>query len=312
MIAASSCVDGLKSLGYSFFTGVPCSFLQPIINAVINDPVLLYVGASNEGEAAGLAVGAHLAGRKAAVLCQNSGLGNMVSPLTTLCHPFQVPILILCSWRGEPGIKDELQHVLMGQITHALLDTMRIPWALFPKDAHEIPMVLERAQTCMARTHLPFALVMSRDAVEECAQLPLPAAPRVQADVRSCISLAPSRRMTRAEALQAVLSALPGGEAILATAGNTGLELVAISDRPEHLHLTGGMGTASAVGTGIALSLPRQPVVVLDGDGAALMRMGSLATVGSYAPENLLHVITDNESYESLGGQCTVSRTVRF
>lgn len=312
MIAAASCLDGLKSRGYSFFTGVPCPFLQPIINAVVNDPALVYVGASNEGEALGLAVGAYLAGRKAAVLCQNSGLGNMVGPLASLCHPFQVPILILCSWRGEPGIKDDLQHALMGQITHAILDTMRIPWAMFPKDAGDIPMVLERVQTCIAKSRLPFALIMARDTVEECSQLPQPAAPRVQADVRSCSSLAPSRRMTRTEALKVVLSALPGGEAILATAGNTGLELAAVSDCPEHLHLTGGIGTAAAVGTGIALSLPRQPVVVLDGDGSALMQMGSLATVGSYAPENLLHLIIDNESYESMGGQCTVSRTVRF
>jgi phosphonopyruvate decarboxylase len=109
-----------------------------------------------------------------------------------------------------------------------------------------------------------------------------------------------------------ILAALDGDEAIIATTGKTGRELFTVADRPNHLYVVGGMGTASAIGFGVAHALPRQPVVVIDGDGAALMKMGSLATIGFYQPENLLHIILDNEVHDSTGGQQTASPTVRF
>jgi phosphonopyruvate decarboxylase len=118
--------------------------------------------------------------------------------------------------------------------------------------------------------------------------------------------------MIRTEALAAVLESLNGDEAIIATTGKTGRELFTLADRPNHLYVVGGMGTASAIGFGLAHALPSQPVVVIDGDGAALMKLGSLATIGFYQPANLLHVILDNESHDSTGGQRTVSSVVRF
>ena len=119
-------------------------------------------------------------------------------------------------------------------------------------------------------------------------------------------------RLTRTEALELILATLEGDEAIIATTGKTGRELFTIADRPNHLYVVGGMGTASAIGFGVAHALPRQPVVVIDGDGAALMKMGSLATIGFYQPENFLHIILDNEVHDSTGGQQTASPTVRF
>ena len=107
MIAADSFLEHLRDLGYTQYVGVPCSFLTPFINRVIDHPSLDYVGATSEGEAVGVALGAYLAGRKTVVMCQNSGLGNMVNPLTSLNHPFQLPTLIIVTWRGEPGLDDE-------------------------------------------------------------------------------------------------------------------------------------------------------------------------------------------------------------
>jgi phosphonopyruvate decarboxylase len=118
--------------------------------------------------------------------------------------------------------------------------------------------------------------------------------------------------MMRTEALQAILESLTGNEAVIATTGKTGRELFTLADRPNHLYVVGGMGTASAIGFGLARTLPRQPVVVIDGDGAALMKLGSLATIGYYQPANLLHILLDNESHDSTGGQRTVSGVVRF
>ena len=115
MINADDFLSPARDAGYDFYTGVPCSFLTEIINRVISDISLDYVGAASEGEAVAIASGAWLAGRKTVVMCQNSGLGNTVNPLTSLNHPFRIPTLMIVTWRGQPGITDEPQHELMGR-----------------------------------------------------------------------------------------------------------------------------------------------------------------------------------------------------
>jgi phosphonopyruvate decarboxylase len=132
MIEASAFIDEAKRRGFDFFTGVPCSFLTPLINGVMSDRSLTYVGAASEGEAVAIASGAWLAGRRTVVMCQNSGLGNAVNPLTSLNAPFAIPTLLITTWRGEPGLKDEPQHAVMGKITHDLLSLMGIETASFP------------------------------------------------------------------------------------------------------------------------------------------------------------------------------------
>ena len=310
MIEAASVVDHLRGLGYSQFAGVPCSFFTSFLNYVIDDPRLDYVGATSEGEAVGITMGAALAGRKTVTMCQNSGLGNMVNPLTSLNYPFRIPTLLIVTWRGQPGVKDEPQHEQMGRIMHALLDTMEIPWAPFPREESQIAETLARAEESMARTQRPFALVMEKDTIAPhelrgCAQ-----PKRVETDLRE--NLADGEMLTRTEALELILETLNGDEAIVATTGKTGRELFTVSDRPNHLYVVGGMGTASAIGFGVAHSLPKQPVVVIDGDGAALMKMGSLATIGYHQPNKFLHIILDNEAHDSTGGQQTASPVVRF
>ena len=138
MIRAQAFIDPLRRAGYTHYSWVPCSFLKPFINCVINADDLDYVGAASEGEAVGISLGAHLAGRKTVTMCQNSGLGNMIKPLTSLNFPFRVPGILIVTWRGEPGQPDEPQHEQMGEITHRLLETMDIPWREFPREADEI------------------------------------------------------------------------------------------------------------------------------------------------------------------------------
>jgi len=312
MITAASFIEHLRGLGYSQYAGVPCSFLKPFINYVIDDQTLNYIGAASEGEAVGITLGAYLAGRKTVTMCQNSGLGNMVNPFTSLNFPFRIPTLLITTWRGEPGVKDEPQHELMGQITHRLLETMEIPWLPFPKSEADIAPTMEKAEASMAKRSKPFALVMSEGTVadhELRAQKPVQT---VKCDVRRWPCVPQNERMIRTEALQVLLGSLSGSEAILGTTGKTGRELFTIADRPNHLYVVGGMGTASAIGFGVAQALPKQPVVVIDGDGAALMKMGNFATIGYYQPANLLHVLLDNESHDSTGGQRTASGIVDF
>ena len=312
MIQSAAFIEQLRGLGYTHYAGVPCSYLKPFINYVINDESLNYVGATSEGEAVGISMGACLAGRKTVTMCQNSGLGNMVNPLTSLNYPFRIPTLLITTWRGEPGRPDEPQHVLMGQITHRLLETLQIPWLPFPREEKEIGPVIAQAEASMKERQLPFALVMSEDSVAGHELRTQKAAQRVNTQVTSRPSCGASKWMTRTEALQTILESLSGNEAVIATTGKTGRELFTIADRPNHLYVVGGMGTALAIGFGLAQSMPRQPVVVIDGDGAALMKMGSMCTIGYYQPANFLHIVLDNESHDSTGGQRTVSSVVRF
>lgn len=312
MIEASQFIEHLRGLGYSQYAGVPCSYLKPFINYVIDDPSLDYVGAASEGEAVGITLGASLAGRKTVTMCQNSGLGNMVNPLTSLNHPFRVPTLLITTWRGQPGFPDEPQHEQMGRVTKDLLDAIEIPSLPFPTETSQIEEVMIAAEASMAERQRPFALIMAQDSV---APHKLSASPHVPA-VDSEKVVQPWGRVqdrpTRTEALELILENLKGDEAIIATTGKTGRELFSIADRENHIYIVGGMGTASAIGLGVAHALPEQAVVVIDGDGAALMKLGALATIGHYRPRNLLHIILDNEQHDSTGGQQTVSNTTAF
>lgn len=309
MIDADDFLTPAKELGYDFYCGVPCSFLTPFINSAITNPSLDYVAATSEGEAVAVAAGAWLAGRKTVVMCQNSGLGNAVNPLTSLNYPFQIPTLFITTLRGAPGLADEPQHELMGRITHQLLDVMEIKHAGFPKDRSTVQAALQMAEDQMTETHLPYAMTMSKGSVSDSAPVPQPTTATKSGDVHNFVDGTefPSRIAT----LERLLAAAPDSAAIIATTGKCGRELFTLEDREQHLYQVGSMGCAAAMGLGVALNTDRKTIVI-DGDGALLMKMGSLATIGSYAPENLIHIVLDNASYDSTGGQPTVSPGIDF
>jgi phosphonopyruvate decarboxylase len=309
MITARAFLREATARGFDFFTGVPCSFLTPLINGVLSDRGLAYVGAASEGEAVAIAAGAWLAGRRTVVMCQNSGLGNAVNPLTSLNAPFRIPTLFITTWRGEPGIADEPQHEVMGQITQKLIALMGLAQEAFPASGPDIGPLLDRAVHHMDSSAQPFALVMRKTDLEDEAldQVPLPARPAGQRMNRERAGSKPSR----AAVLEKLLERVDGNTGIIATTGKCGRELFTIADRPQHLYQVGSMGCATGMGLGVALNTQR-PIVVLDGDGAALMKLGSMATVGAYAPRNLIHILLDNGVHDSTGGQATVSASVDF
>ena len=309
MLDAPSFLQAARRNGTDFYTGVPCSFLTPLINRVASDPTLHYVGAASEGEAVAIAAGAWLAGRQTAVMCQNSGLGNAVNPLTSLNTPFRIPTLLIVTWRGQPGLQDEPQHELMGRITQTLLTTMELEHRPFPTDAAELASTLEAAQASMDRTGLPFALVMANGSLRE-EGLAEPA--RTARPVGRRVDLVEAgERPARIEILERVLAAIPGDVPVIVSTGKAGRELFTLQDREQHLYQVGSMGCAAPMGLGVALTTGRR-TVVLDGDGAALMKLGALATIGAYQPPGLLHVVLDNGVHDSTGGQATVSPVIDF
>jgi phosphonopyruvate decarboxylase len=316
MIEARDFVDCACAAGFDWYAGVPCSFLTPFINYVIGDPALTYVSAANEGDAVAAACGAVIGGRGGVAMMQNSGLGNAVSPLTSLSYVFRIPLLVICTHRGAPGLKDEPQHELMGRITGELFDTMAIPWEYFPDEIDAVGPALERAQAFLTRERRPYALVMRKGTVSPHPLSNRPPPERIRAtqiggpSVQDC---AAAGRPTRSQALARIIDATPERESVvIATTGFSGRELYAAADRSNQLYMVGSMGCASSLGLGLALARPDLHVVVIDGDGAGLMRMGNLATLGAYAGGNLSHVLLDNEAHDSTGAQATVSAGIDF
>jgi len=309
MIAAKSFVETAKLAGFSLYTGVPCSYVKPFINYVIDAPDLTYVGAANEGDAVAIATGAELGGKRAIAMMQNSGLGNAVSPLTSLNAIFKIPTLLIVTLRGEPGgPKDEPQHELMGQITTKMLETMNVAWSYFPTEESDVASAVERAVSHMAKTELPYALVMKKDSV---APHKLTSKPSARAGRGTIAGAFGGERPSRTETLRAVQRATDATKDLLvATTGFTGRELYACDDRANQLYMVGSMGCAAPFGLGLAWARPDKRVVVLDGDGALLMRMGALATLGYERPRNLVHVLLDNEAHDSTGTQSTVTHSV--
>jgi len=233
--------------------------------------------------------------------------------LTSLNHVFRIPILLIVTLRGETGKPDEPQHELMGQITPSLLDVMRIPWAWFPDREEDVERALQVAASHMDSTGTPYALIMKKGAV---APYPLKQKPgqveNQEADATVTSSFGRKLPSRHDVLRQLVVDSNTSDTVLIASTGFNGRELYAIEDRPNHLYMVGSMGCAASLGLGLSLVRPDKKIIVIDGDGAVLMRMGNLATVGVYGGDNYFHLLLDNHVHESTGGQATVSSVVNF
>ncbi len=307
MIATRIFGENLKRLGFELFSGVPCSFLKNLINYAINE--CEYVAAANEGDAVAIASGAYLGGKKSVVLMQNSGLTNAVSPLTSFTYPFRIPLLGFVSLRGEPGIPDEPQHELMGRITTQLLDLMQIQWMYLSKDLEEANHQLIHANQQIALNR-PFFFVVKKGTFDE--EVLRKQQLELHQNQNKVQDYAADQIPSRYEALT-VINAMKDCDTVqLATTGKTGRELYEIEDADNNLYMVGSMGCISSLGLGLALTQKNKDIIVIDGDGSLLMRMGSMATNGYYHPHNMIHILLDNSAHESTGGQSTVSHNVNF
>jgi phosphonopyruvate decarboxylase len=287
----------MKGKGFDFYSGVPCSFLKDLINYSINE--CDYVMAANEGDAAAICAGAWLGGRKPALLMQNSGLGNAVSPLTSLNAVFHIPVLGFVSLRGEPGLADEPQHELMGVITGKMLETMGIAYTTLSPEQGEAEKQLAAAVEIF-NTGKPYFFIVRKGTF---SKVPL------QDDKKPV----PRQGLThRFEMLKSVKAGAPGDAIFLATTGFTGRELYELGDVPNNIYMAGSLGCVSSLGLGLSLSRPEKKVIVLDGDGSLLMRAGSLGVNAWYRPQAMLHILFDNQMHESTGGQFTVSAGINY
>ena len=305
MIDVEKFVRVMKSTGVDFFTGVPDSLLKSFCAYVTDNCGENHVIAANEGGAVGLAAGHYLAtGKPALVYMQNSGQGNAVNPLCSLADPdvYSIPMVLLVGWRGEPGVKDEPQHVKQGKVTVSLFETLGIPTEILPDDDEFAAKVTRKMVEKAKSESRPVALIVRKGLFAEY---------KLQ-NKRPDIAVLP-----REQAIEAVLKSLPDDAVVVSTTGMISREVYETRERLGQGHgrdflTVGSMGHAIMIALGIAKSQPNRQVFCLDGDGASIMQMGNMAIVGQSGCANLTHIVFNNAAHDSVGGQPTVGGLINL
>ncbi len=304
MIRPETFYSWLAGNNIEFFSGVPDSLLKDICAYITdNAPHGNHIIAANEGNAVALASGHHMAtGKIPLVYMQNSGIGNAINPLLSLVDKqvYHIPLLMMIGWRGEPGVKDEPQHVTQGAVTLDLLDTIKIPYAVLNDEEEKAGEQIRQAIAEIRRTGIPYALVVRKGTFEKYT-------------IKT--SVASDYQLSREIAIQEILDQLTDHDIVVSTTGKTSRELFECREalgQPHHADFltVGSMGHSGQIALGIALSKPKRRVICIDGDGAVLMHMGGLAITGSMAPGNYIHVVINNGAHESVGGQPTAGALV--
>lgn len=297
--------DFTKALGADFYAGVPDSQLKALCTYLMSeygiDPAH-HVIAANEGNCVGLAAGYHMAtGKVPVVYMQNSGEGNVVNPVASLTSRdvYGIPMMFVIGWRGEPGVKDEPQHAQQGRITNELLDVLEIEHFTVSVDT-----TIEELCEAVARFRPALEAGGSVAFVVRKGALTCDGKPDYGNDFT----------MTREEIVELV-SAAAGDDPIVSTTGKASRELFEIREARGEGHgrdflTVGSMGHASSIALGIASAKPETRVWCIDGDGAVLMHMGSMAVIGSCAPKNFVHIVVNNQAHETVGGMPTVAKGI--
>lgn len=302
MISPDLFCEQLEANGIDTFFGVPDSLLKNLCAYIDHHYAAnQHIISANEGNAIALGLGYHLAsGKSAMVYLQNSGLGNTINPLVSLADPevYSVPMLLVIGWRGEPGIKDEPQHIKQGAITRSQLDVLGIPHMVLDASSDLEPV----NDLChqMLREQRPVALLIRQDTFASHSP-----------QSKHLVKDATLGRWTREAVLDVLTDILPAQDLVVSTTGKTSRELFELRKRKGQANTdfltVGGMGHTSSIAMGIALGAPHRRVVAIDGDGSFLMHMGASAIIGCHKVTNLIHVVLNNECHESVGGQPTVA-----
>lgn len=299
MIRAEQLYDHLGREGISFYTGVPDSLLKNFLQYVQDHTAgEQHIITANEGLALALASGYYLqSGKLPLVYLQNSGLGNLVNPLSSLADQemYGVPMILLIGWRGEPGIPDEPQHRKMGAITVPLLEVLRVPvFKLDQQSSDPLQIVSTAIQTAREKQN-PVALLLSADIFE-----------KVQYEKTT---IPATLSLQRESVIRELIKTLSGDETVICTTGKSGREFdeqnkAAGNKIKKYFLSVGAMGHASHIALGIHLQNPSKTILI-DGDGALLMHMGALPTISHFANKNFIHLLINNGCHESVGGQPT-------
>lgn len=289
---------------YEYFTGVPDSLLSPLCNYLFDKYGISdkHIIAANEGNAVALAAGYHLAtGKVPVVYLQNSGLGNIINPVASLLNDkvYAIPCLFIVGWRGEPGVHDEPQHIYQGEVTVKLLEDMDIDTFILGKETEkeELDAAMTRFEE-LFKSGKQAAIVVRKGALE----------------FDKKIKFSNQNTMSREDIIRHIAE-VTGDDIIVSTTGKASRELFEIREAQDKNHsrdflTVGSMGHSSSIALGIAQNKPERKIWVVDGDGAVLMHMGGMATLGANAPKNIVHIVINNGSHETVGGLPTVAEKI--
>ncbi len=305
MIDPKNYLSSLKENNIDFYTGVPDSLLKQFCACVTDElGSENHIIAANEGGAVGLAIGHHLGtGKVPMVYLQNSGLGNIINPLISLASKevYGIPMLIMIGWRGEPGVKDEPQHIHQGRVMNASLDSMEIPKYVLDFDEN-------------------IAIEQSNEAIQLAIKKSTPVAIIVRKNTFNKYNLQKKEvdlPLSREEAIVASTNSISNDDVIVGTTGMPSRELFEHRSKNNLGHhrdflTVGGMGHASQIALGIAKTKKNKTIYCFDGDGAILMHMGSLGIIGQSKTKNFVHILFNNGVHDSVGGQPTVGFDLDF
>lgn len=304
MINLPSFYKSLKKNKIDFYVGVPDSLLKSF-NSYIEEivPKDKNIIAANEGNAISIATGYHLATKKIPfVYMQNSGLGNCINPLTSLTNKdtYQIPMILLIGWRGEPKYKDEPQHLMPGKILKKQLELLTIKYFLL--DSKTCTKVLiNKAVKEAKKNSLPVALIVSKNTFSE--------------DLIIKNKSVFNSSLSRYKSIECIVSHYKK-DLIVSTTGKASRELFEIrksGNGPMNDFLSvGSMGHVSSIAMGIAIGCKEKKIICIDGDGSLIMHMGSLGIIGNKKISNLKHFLINNGCHESVGGQITAGSTIEF
>ncbi len=305
MINSEQFLQFLRNQGINFFTGVPDSLLADLCACITATlPPHKHIIAANEGAAVALAAGYHLAtGQVPVVYMQNSGLGNATNPLLSLAdkHVYGIPMLLVIGHRGEPGVKDEPQHVTQGRIQEKMLNAMEIPFATIGPETEDYQQIVLNLLDEACKESKPVALAVRKETFST-----------FKFPDENSQSLA---SMVKEEVIEKIARQMPETAIVVSTTGKTSRELFEVRARDQAGHhrdflTVGSMGHCSMIALGVALQQKDRDVYCFDGDGAVLMHAGSLAIAGLNAPPNYKHIVFNNGSHDSVGGQPTVGFSI--
>lgn len=307
MITSTELFALFQKYNFTFFTGIPDSTFKDWMQFLEknNNKLLTNIIPCNECESIAICAGYYLAtGKIGVVYMQNSGLGKIINPLTSLCDSeiYSIPVLLMIGWRGEPGKIDAPQHKKMGRIIDLLLKDLEIPFSILNPDINEIEKEIIKAKDYMEKNSAPFALIIKKGIIK---------------DNNLDKKIPVIYELTREKALELIIDFFNQDEIFVSTTGKTSRELYEHRENLKEISqkdflMVGSMGCAASIGLSIALQKKDRKVIILDGDGALIMQMGALATIGYESPPNLIHIVIDNESHESTGGQPTVSKSINI
>lgn len=284
----------INNAGIEEFCGVSDSTLKYLINEVTNRGI--YTPFTNEGDAVAYAAGNNLSGRRVAVIMQNSGLTNAASPISSLTFLYKIPMIYFVGWRGHPEEVDEPQHEVIGRHTTDLIDDLT-NYNKVKVSVSEVSIGYKEYNTsdkCL------------NDLFEENCQIFLLVRRGTFSSVESTVkeeSVNTFRDVSRFSIIKEVkeFADKQGDISIVTTTGYTSRELMSLGeDDHKNFYCVGSMGCAYPFAVGLANANPDRKFIVIDGDGAAAMRLeNSLID----HPSNLFRVIIANDEHQSTGGQ---------